>query len=341
MSVRLCLSCGEEGAFLRDQACRACEARQGFTVACFCRTCSTEAVIAPGSEAALVEVAIDLLLAGAALKSVATRWNEEGILTSTGAQWAGSEIRSMVLRPRNAGILVHRGKEAGRGGWKALVDEPKWRSVVALLTDESRRTTPGSARRHLGSTLYVCGVHGGTLRITTGNPQHRQLGIPSYACRVSKHLVRRADLLDDYVQLAVLDRVMQPDAAELLVSREDPVDIRDTQRIMREARQTLTDLATALGDGEMDMLEWRAASKAAKKRLAEAEQVLSTAVKVNPVVGLVSAEDPEAMWNALDLGRKRAVIDHLMTVVVLPARRGRLPGGGYWDPDSVRIDWKK
>ncbi|MGW6395395.1 recombinase family protein [Streptomyces sp. NPDC055103] len=340
LSVRLCLSCGEEGDFLRNRACQACSARQGFTVECFCRKCSTQANIAPESEAALVESAVDLLLAGATLNSVAARWNEDGILTSTGVKWAGAEVRSMVLRPRNAGILVHRGKEAGRGGWKALVDEPKWRSVVALLKDESRRTTTGSARRHLGSTLYVCGVHGGSLRIATGGEHHRRLGIPSYTCRVSKHIMRRVDLLDDYVQLAVLERVSRPDAADLLAAREDPVDVRGAQRDMREAREMLTDLAAALGSGEMDMLEWRAASKAAKQRLADAEKVLSAAVKVNPVVGLVGAEDPEAMWNALDLGRQRAVIDYLMTVVVLPARRGRMPGGGYWDPDAVRIDWK-
>lgn len=340
LSVRLCLSCKREGDFLRDQACRGCGARKGFTVECFCRRCSTQADIAPESEAALVEAAIDLLLAGASLNSIAARWNEDGVLTSTGATWAGPEVRSMVLRPRNAGILVHRGKEAGRGGWKALVDESKWRSVVAFLTDESRRTTPGNARRHLGSSLYICGVHGETLRVVTGGNYNRKLGIPSYACRTNKHLMRRVDLLDDHVQLAVLERVTRSDAADLLASREDPVDVSGAQQDMREAREKLTELATALGAGEMDMLEWRAASKAAKQRLADAEQVLAAAMKVNPVVGLVNAEDPESMWNALDLGRQRAVIDYLMTVVVLPARRGRLPGGGYWDPEAVRIDWK-
>ena len=34
------------------------------------------------------------------------------------------------------------------------------------------------------------------------------------------------------------------------------------------------------------------------------------------------------------------VISAMMSVVVLPATRGRKPGGAYFDPDSVRIDWK-
>lgn len=340
LSVRLCLSCGQEGAFLGDRGCQACSSHEGFTVECFCSVCSSQAEIAPDSEAAHVDEAVDLLLAGASLNSVADRWNAAGIPTSTGNTWAGSEVRSMVLRPRNAGILVHRGQEAGRGGWKALVDEAKWRSVAALLTDPARRTSPGSARIHLGTGLYVCGVHGGTLRIASGSNYNRQKGIPSYACRISKHLMRRSDLLDDHVQLAILDRISRPDAAELLAAREDPVDVRGAQREMRQARDTLDDLAAALGRGEMDMLEWRVASGAAKARLAEAEKVLPAAVKTNPVVGLVGADDPEAAWNALDLGRQRAVVDYLVTVVVLPARRGRLPGGGYWDPEAVRLEWK-
>ncbi|MFF9844597.1 recombinase family protein [Streptomyces sp. NPDC013740] len=341
LSVRLCLACGQEGEFVKDHRCRACDSRDGFTVECFCRGCSTKADIAPGSEAALVDAAVDLLLAGASLNSIADRWNQDGVPTSTGSTWRGTEVRSMVLRPRNAGILVHRGEEAGRGGWKALVDEAKWRSVVAFLRDEARRTTPSGARRHLGTGLYVCGVHDVTMKAVHGNKSGvKGKGIPSYSCRLNKHLMRRADLLDDFVQLAVLERVSRQDAADLLAAREEPVDVRGAQQDMRAARNTLDELAAALGRGEMDMLEWRVASGAAKNRLAQAEGVLAVAVKANPVVGLVGAESPEDEWNALDLGRQRAVVDFLMRVVVLPARRGRLPGGGYWDPEAVRIEWK-
>jgi hypothetical protein len=34
------------------------------------------------------------------------------------------------------------------------------------------------------------------------------------------------------------------------------------------------------------------------------------------------------------------VIDALMTVIVLPSRRGRQPGGAYFDPASVRAERK-
>lgn len=294
-------------------------------------------------EAECIEEAARAVLAGASLRSIAAGWNARGIKTSTGGEWTGPELGGMLRRPRNAAIIVHRGAEGGRALWPAALKEELWRSVVAVLADPARRISPGNERKHLGSGLYLCGVCGETMRAATSNsrrPGAETHWWPSYRCRSLKHLSRQRDLLDDHVQLAVLDRLSRPDAVELLAEREDPVDVRGAQTDMREARETLDELASALGAGEMDMQEWRAASGAARKRLKDAEEVLSRAVKANPVAGLVGAEDLDAEWNRLDLSRRRAVVAYLMTVTVLPARRGRRPGGGYWDPDSIRIDWK-
>lgn len=292
------------------------------------------------SEAAAIREAADAVLSGASLRSIAADWNERGILTSTGRRWEGPEVRGMLLRPRNAGIVKHRGDEAGPAQWPAILEEPLWRSVCALLEDPDRRTTPGNERKYLGSNLYLCGVCGQTMRCSTGNKTKGGLFIPSYSCRASKHLTRRCDLLDDYVQLLILERLGREDAADLLAEREDPVDVRGAQRDMREARQTLNELAAELGAGEMDMQEWRAASKAARARLKGAEDTLSRAVEANPVAGLVGSENLEADWKGLDLSRQRAVLVYLMRVTVLPARRGRLPGGAYFDPEAVNIEWK-
>jgi hypothetical protein len=48
------------------------------------------------------------------------------------------------------------------------------------------------------------------------------------------------------------------------------------------------------------------------------------------------------VWAGLDLSRRRAIITTLVTVTILPARRGRRPGWqageAYFDPTSVRIE---
>lgn len=336
-----CPACFHVGPFTPGRACASCGSKDGVNVWCGC-PCGADAAIAEGSEAWQVRWAADAVLSGASLNSIAASWNRSGVRTSTGGEWAGPEVRSMLLRPRNAGIIRHRGKEAGPASWPALIDEPLWRSMVALLRDPARRNSPGGERKHLGSGLYGCGVcgDGTTLRSITSNKAGGRHEI-AYGCRVSKHVVRKTEPMDAYIQLMLLDRLARPDAADLLERRDTPeVDVQGAQRDMREARQTLDELAEELGAGGMDLQEWRIASQAARERLARAEKTLEHAVEANPVVGLIGAEDLDAAWKGLDLSRQRAVIAFMMTVTVYPARRGRLPGGTYFDTETIEITWK-
>lgn len=336
--VQRCAGCSHVGSFVPGRVCGSCGDRDGVVMVCVCE-CGADAEIVEGSEAWHVRWAADAILTGASLNSIAAAWNKQGVATSTGGEWAGPEVRSMMVRSRNAGIVRHRGEEAGPARWPALLDEPLWRSVVAVLSDPSRRTSPGNERKYLGTGLYECGLCPNTVRTVTSNRSGGRHEL-AYGCRVSKHVVRKAEPVDNYVQILILDRLSRDDAAELLAAREDPVDVRGAQKDMREARETLDSLAGQLGAGEMDVQEWRVARKAARERLKRAEQVLARAVEVNPVAGLVGSDDVEAEWERLDLSRKRAVVSYLLSVKLHPARRGRLPGGTYFDADSVEITWK-
>lgn len=339
--VITCQECGTTDG-IQGWACTRCKASNGRHVWAGCKRCSTPASVVDGSEFHRIREAAESVLAGASLRSIAAEWNamKPPVLTSTGGGWEGPEVGGMLRRPRNAGILVHRGQEAGPGNWPGPLDEATWRSLVALLDDPSRRTTPGNERKYLGSGLYVCGVCSSTVRCGTSNRRADKKYFAAYNCRVSKHVVRKAEPLDQYVVFLLLDRVSRPDAADLLAAREDPVDVRGVQSDLREARLMLDQLAQELGAGQMGLQEWRVASAAARARKERAEESLSRAVEANPVAGLVGAEDPYAVWETLSLSRKRAAIDFAMTVTVHPARRGRLPGGVYFDTESIQIDWK-
>ncbi|MCX5229648.1 recombinase family protein [Streptomyces sp. NBC_00233] len=289
-------------------------------------------------EAEALRDACDAFLAGASLRSIAADMNRRGLKTSTGADWEGESLARVLKRPRNAGISVLQGKEVGAAAWPAIIEESKWRSVAAILADPSRTSASSTALKHLGSGLYVCGKCGATVKSGTKGASER--GLHVYKCRVQPHVTRKMEMVDDLVQYYVLERLSRPDASDLVAAREPTVDVEGAQRTMREAREMLDELAAALGAGEMDMREWRMASQVAKRRVANAEAELSRAVAINPVVELVMADDIPKAWKGLDLSRKRSIIDYLMTVTVLPAQRGRRPGGGYSDPEAVRIDWK-
>lgn len=75
-----------------------------------------------------------------------------------------------------------------------------------------------------------------------------------------------------------------------------------------------------------------------RARLAEVEQAMSDAGRVNVLGSLLSAADVRAAWDALDGDRRRAVIATLMQrVTVLPPGRG----ARTFDPSTVRIDWRE
>ncbi|MFG3048160.1 recombinase family protein [Streptomyces sp. NPDC048241] len=337
-----CRDCGASGA-IEGWSCTKCGAPNGRHVWADCRSCGSAAQVLADSEFAQIRQASEAVLAGASLRSIAAAWNgmDPPVLTSTGIGWRQTEVRSMLLRERNAGIFRHRGEEAGPANWPAPLDEPTWRSLIALIEDPSRRTSPGGERKYLGSGMYECGQCSAKSRIVTSNRAERGQHEAAYSCRkVKNHFVRKIEPVDQYVQLLVLERLSRPDVADVLAAREDPVDVSGAQRQMREARQTLDALAAALGAGEMDLQEWKVARQSARGRLEAAEAVLARAVKANPIAGLVGAEDVEAEWKRLDLSRMRAVVSYLMTVRLHPGRKGRLPGGTYFDADSVEIVWK-
>lgn len=290
-------------------------------------------------EIAVIREVADAVLAGASVRSLAADLNQRGLLTSTGAHWDGGTLTRMLKRPRNAGILQHRGEEAGPSKWDAAIDEPTWRSLRAVLDDPSRIPTASNVRKHVGSGLYLCGVCGeGLTSFSKGG------GTPAkYKCRKNNCVLRDLAVLDKWVWSHLLLRLKRPDAADLLAARqeESAVDVRAAQEDLRAARDNLDELAAAFGAGQIDMQEWRVAREAARTRKAKAEAVLASAVTVNPLAELLTSSDIGATWKAMDLSKRRAAIDFAMVVRVFPAKVGRRPGGSYWDPDAVEIEWRK
>lgn len=289
-------------------------------------------------EIAVIREAAETILAGGSVRALAADLNARGLHSSTGARWDGSTLRRMLMRPRNAGILQHRGQEAGPAQWDGALDEPTWRSLRAVLDDPSRIPTRSNVRKHLGSGLYLCGVCGETLTSFSKGSGHPA----KYKCRKNDCVLRDLVMLDKWVVLHLLKRLREPDAAEVVArTDEGGPDLGAAQAALEEARKGLDELAAAFGAGEIDMQEWRIARSSLRARKEAAEGVLSSAVRVNPVAELLQADDIVAAWEGWDLARQRAAVDWAMTVRVLPAKVGRRPGGAYWDPDAVEIVFRR
>ncbi|WP_075662275.1 recombinase family protein [Streptomyces acidiscabies] len=278
----------------------------------------------------------DQILSGASVRSLVKWCADKGMTTTRGNPVTHQDMRDMLIRPRNAGIAVYRGEEVGRGKWGAIVDEDKFRACVAILKDPSRRTTPGAQPKWLGSVLYRCGRDcDQTVTVTqSGGRSH-----PSYRCPTGHGGGRRAEIVDQYVEDTVVERLSRDDAHELLEAAPEGVDVVRLQAEAEQARQRTRELANLFGTGQIDMAAFTEGADAARGQIEGITRQLARAARVDPLVDLVGAPDVRKTWKALPLDRKRTVLRSLVEITLLTPRQGRMPDGGYFDYDAIRFDW--
>jgi site-specific DNA recombinase len=296
------------------------------------------------AEAETLQWAAAQVLAGVSLNAIIAELNARGDRTSTGRPWKPTELRRALCRPRNAGLMVHRGQVVGRADWPPILDDGTWRGVCAVLGDPTRRTNTSTARRWLLSGLAVCGVCGEPVRSFSAGTSRGRATKPVYTCRSGKHVVRNAAEIDRFVDQVILERLSRPDARELLA----PDQKGDTSQLhARDAALAarLAELGRLAGEGAIDAIQLVEATAIIRQQREEITTQLAAMSRGSVLAGVADASDPAKVWAGLDLSRRRAIIDTLATVTILPARRGRRPGWrpgeSYFDPTTVRVEPKR
>ena len=280
------------------------------------------------------------LLAGESLGSLVRDLNTRGITTTTGKPWSYTAVRQLLSRPRNAGLSEYRGEVVGVGSWRPLVTEESWRAVVALLADPGRRKSLSNRPRWLLAGLARCGVCGGTMRSATAH-SNRRTGTHRnvYRCATAGggHVARTAVPVDEYVAAVAVERLSRADARDLLTTGDDAPDAGELREESLALRSRLESLALDFADGDLTPAQLRAATERLRERLATVEAQQASTSSAPVLADLVQAEDVRAVWDGLPLSRRRAVVDLLMTVTVLPVGRS----GNAFDPDAVQITWRQ
>ena len=289
------------------------------------------------TEAAAIKDATPAVLAGTSLASIAREWNERGLeRTRGGGAWEAVEVRRVLLRPRNAGLMLWRGEVVGKASWDPIVEEQQWRAMVRLLSDPERRTTPGPERKWLGSGLYVCGVCG-QARMRAGKAPG---GYATYRCRgEGVHVSRAAVPLDDYVGEHVVARLSRSDARRLLVAQKRPNQKKLEARLLElRAERDEADATAAKTVREAKRLA--EVAELAEAEIAEIEAELFSPDRAVILRDLIEAEDTGVAWTSTPLDRKQAVVRVLFTVTINPAPKGRPKGWKPGEPyfDSAYVD---
>lgn len=288
------------------------------------------------------------------LGAISREWNRRGLRRWGGGQWTPREVGQTLLRARNAGLYVHRGKivEGIRGDWPAILDEEMWRAMSLILSADKRRTSPGPKPKWLGSGLYLCGVCGGSLRGGQkggGRPGFLDRQKVVYKCRATgdgrTHVSRDAVELDRYVESMAIGWLAQRAVTDVIAAEEPPDldEIRGRLAVQEAALRAWRARAEA-GDLEPD--DYIPVASATRKRIAEIKDELAQAVQSPLLADALASGDVVAYWDskAGDLAWRRAMVNRLMAVTVRPTAKGRpaglAKGEAYFDPDSIDIEWK-
>lgn len=264
---------------------------------------------------------------------------ERGFTTSAGTAWTVTKWRNVLLRPRNAGILVYRGKEAGAAPWPAIVDELEWRQMREILRDPARRTGESNRVSSLGSGLYLCGRCEGKMRMSTSGAGTRVRG---YRCSDHNHLTQAAAPLDELVIRRLGYLVTRPEMLELAARPPAPeVDPRREQDRIDAANARLAELGEMFAGGDIDGRTLKSATDKLREQIAEAERAIASAVAHEPPEALTELTDSPIFWEplrairSLSLESQRQLLDFCAVVTVMPAATR----GSRFDAGRVKFEW--
>lgn len=283
------------------------------------------------SEATHIRLAAQAILSGSSTAHVAKQWNAAGVPGSRGGPWNGVLVRRVLLRPRNAGINVRHGQEAGAGQWPAIIDESTLRALQASLAGARRA---GPDYRWLGSSLFQCGTCHEPLKSHSGD------GRIVYRCQ--GHVSRSAEPVDAWIgdlicaRLATAERPVRtapqlPSAAARLRGQIEVL------------RGRLDELARLHQRGEIDTGQLVAGTAQSKRDIAALEVQIDKASSPPPAAtpGVAGIRE---WWDELDMGRKRTIIAEQMEWVRIMPRGGQPRGsrqdGRYFDRSAVVYQWR-
>lgn len=285
-------------------------------------------------EAAIIREITRRILAGEALKAIASDLNERHVPARTKGGWTGVSVRKVAVRPVNAGLRpYHLGKEDERlipSEWEHIVSADDFHRVVTLLNDPTRSNhRPGRQIHLLTARVAECGVCGQGLRIRRDR-QDRFL----YICRGRGCVGRDQRKLDALVRQTVIEILSRADAADLL--RGDASASVEALQRSEALRAQLDEAAGAFARSRITMSQLTVITAALEPQIAatEAEAARLRPSAFSPLVAGMLGERAAAAWDGLAVTQRREVIRFLgLRIRVMPARSTRV-----FHPEDVIIE---
>jgi DNA invertase Pin-like site-specific DNA recombinase len=297
------------------------------------------------------------VLLGDSQASIATEWTSRGLTRPRGGKLEGEDVRRILIRPRNAGLMESKGEvvetelPGGVAEWPPIVAPATWRAVKLLLDGPDRVKGNSTSPKWLGSGFFRCGTPGCTDTVKTSmSSGWRSKGgkgraVVAYRCRSGEkgHIVRDAAKVDEFVAYTVQKRLQKPDFVRMLRQLPAP-DLEAMEAELVVLREELGSWRALAAKGEVSAVAFAPAEKNLLQRIAALKADMVAAVRSPVLRELVDLDDIAAAWENRDLAWKRAVLRNLVVVTInKPSRRGRpahwREGEPYFDYGAIDIEW--
>jgi DNA invertase Pin-like site-specific DNA recombinase len=288
-------------------------------------------------EKACIREAARACLAGESLSSIARRWNNAGMLTTTGRTWTSNNVRQTLESPRIAGLRIYKGEIVGDAAFPAMLDRELWERLQAKF--KSTPKAGPSPYKYLLSRISYCALCDSRLHTgpSFGKGRYRCAKRPGHpGCG---RLACVSEPVDELVTDMVLMALDSPKLAKALKGsrKSDKAGAAALDEVVRtEAKQE--ELASLYAADAITMREWLAARKPLEARLTSAQSRLARDERHETLTALVGqGADLRSRWESLAFGQKRATIEAVVDKVVI---HSGTRGSKVFDPDRVSVVWR-
>jgi site-specific DNA recombinase len=282
------------------------------------------------SEARVVREIFAGIGAGVTLRALAARLNERGVAAPGGGRWDGPRVGEIGRNAAYAGWRVH-GNSRTEATWPKLVARAHYQAVLAILSDESRRTWRPGRSKHLLSYIAACAACGSLLTVRyrrRGGREER-----AYSCRDRGHVSITQDALDEYITYLACQRLARPDVwAALTAAGDDPAAQHAKDEIGR-LRDILDEMTTEVSGQRMSVAAFTKIEGQVLPQIEALERQLASLQVAPAVLSVLAGPSVEAAWGNATVACRRVIVRELFEYVkVGPAERAR------WTDVADRVD---
>jgi len=254
-----------------------------------------------------------------------------------GVEWRLYHLPTLLRNPGYAGQRVFQGEVLRKAEWPAIVPQELFDQVQQIVKDPGRRTTKDWSVKYLLSGIARCGAcdSGPHLRVVKARGGHR-----AYQCSEGYHTLMRTELLEAYVEEALLGwlRTRAADAFRTDEQQARAAKARLRLQVLEEQLAEAREKAATMGEESGEPLlsvESLIALESALQPQIRKARAATEVVHAPPVVkGLIDADDVEDRWESLSLEQQRSVVRSCVNVQL---HRARARGVRSIEPGRVQL----